>query len=77
MYKKAIEKLKNIQADNEQMVSMIESGEVSINADESRIKSLIETYRWWGHCVGMAAWLLHNSTDSQAASVDRENDSTK
>jgi len=71
MYKNAIEKLKFIQKDNEDMVSKIERREIVIeNADERRIKSLCETYRWWAHCAGMAAWLLQQSTDNQSKTCD-------
>ena len=65
MYDEAIKKLRDIQADNEQLVSMLENGEVTIEgADEQRIKSLCDTYRWWGHCAGMAAWLLHSAEEN-------------
>ena len=59
--KRAIDKLKQLAEDNNKFANEIETGEVKIiDTPIERVESLIRTYRYWGQCLSMAAWLLEN-----------------
>ena len=60
--KAAIQKLKDLAQDNNDIADAVETGKFEIiGLPPERTRNLVKTYRYWGQCLYIAAWLLEKA----------------